>query len=145
MNSIPRNEVCPSCGRFANRGVSVDAVIIKGSNVLLIQRGVEPNKGYWATPGGYVEWDESTEDAVKREVQEETGLTVTMAKFVNLNSNPARHPKQVINLVYLVEVDDGEPTASDDAAAAEWFPLDKLPETMALDHAQNIHDVKEIL
>jgi ADP-ribose pyrophosphatase YjhB (NUDIX family) len=115
MNTVPRNEVCPDCGRFANRGVSVDAVIIKDSKVLLIQRGVEPNKGFWGMPGGYVEWDESTEDAVRREVNEETGLNVTNVKLVNIYSDPARHPKQVINIVYKVDVKDGEPQASDDS------------------------------
>ena len=140
MSSIPRDEVCPECGRFANRGVSVDAVIVKENKVLLIKRGVEPYKGYWGTPGGYVEWDESTEDAVKREVQEETGLIVTRATMVDVYSDPARHPKQTINILYKVEVEDKQPEASDDAEAVEWFSLDGLPEQMAFDHKQNIHD-----
>jgi ADP-ribose pyrophosphatase YjhB (NUDIX family) len=140
MNKVSRDEVCPECGRFANRGVSVDAVIVKEDTVLLIQRGVEPYKGFWGTPGGYVEWDESTEDAVRREVHEETGLTVTNVKMVNIYSDPARHPKQTINIVYKVEVEDGEPKANDDAEAVEWFSLESLPEQMAFDHKQNIHD-----
>ena len=61
MKPLKIDEQCPNCGRYANRGVSIDAVIIKDNHILLIQRGVEPNKGYWGTPGGYVGWDESTE------------------------------------------------------------------------------------
>ena len=108
MKSLDKNQPCPECGRFANRGISIDAVIVKGEKILLIQRGVEPNKGYWGTPGGYVDWDESSEDAVKREVQEETGLEVTNTTLIGVYSSPDRHPKQVINIVYLTEVKDGE-------------------------------------
>lgn len=145
MINLPRNEACPHCGRFANRGISIDAVIIKDGKVLLVQRGVEPNKGRWGTPGGYVEWDESTEDTVKREVKEETGLTVMGVKLVGVYSDPDRHPKQVINIVYLAEVGDGGPVAGDDAEAVEWFALNALPEEMALDHRQNIQDAQHLL
>jgi len=81
---------------------------VKGEKILLIQRRVEPNEGYWGTPGGYVDWDESSEDAVKREAQEETGLEVTNTTLIGVYSSPDRHPKQVINIVYLTEVKDGE-------------------------------------
>ena len=135
---LSKNKFCSTCGRYANRGVSVDAVIIKDNQVLLIQRGVEPNKGFWGTPGGYVGWDESTEDAVQREVKEETNLTVTKMRLIEVNSNPKRHPKQVINFVYRVEVKDGEVKHGDDAFDAKWFLLKNLPEEMALDHRKNI-------
>lgn len=138
MSNLSRNEVCPHCGRYANRGVSIDAVIMKDDSVLLVQRGVEPDKGLWGTPGGYVEWDESVEDTVKREVKEETGLTVTNVRLVEVLSKPERHPKQVINILYLVEVDDGQPVADDDVDDVKWFNLNDLPEKMALDHEQSV-------
>jgi 8-oxo-dGTP diphosphatase len=145
MTNLKRDEVCPHCGRFANRGVSVDAVIIKDDRVLLIQRGVEPNKGFWGTPGGYVEWDESTEDTVRREVEEETGLKVKRVRLIGVYSLPDRHPKQVINVLYIAEVEDDEPKAGDDAQDIRWFLLDSLPEQMALDHRQNIADARRFL
>ena len=145
MKPLKIDEQCPNCGRYANRGVSIDAVIIKDNHILLIQRGVEPNKGYWGTPGGYVGWDESTEETVKREVKEETGLDVIETKLVGVYRSPTRHPKQVINLVYLTKVNNGEPKHSDDATDARWFSLEKLPEQMALDHKQNIQDAKKLL
>lgn len=129
---------------FANRGVSIDEVIIKNGKVLLVQRGVEACKGYWGTPGGYAEWDESTEDTVRREVQEETSLRVTSARLVGVYSSPARHPKQVINVLYLAEVEDGEPSAGDDVEAVQWFPLDALPKKMAFGHKQNIQDATRL-
>jgi len=145
MKDLKKDEQCPNCERFANRGVSIDAVIINNNQILLIQRGVEPNKGYWGTPGGYVSWDESTEETVKREVKEETGLEVIETKLVGVYSSPSRHPKQVINLVYLTKVNGGEPKHSDDAMDAKWFLLDELPKQMALDHKHNIQDARKLL
>ncbi|MBU6389623.1 NUDIX hydrolase [Patescibacteria group bacterium] len=145
MEEIPKNQPCPHCGRWANRGVSIDAVIIKNGKILLIQRGREPDKGRWGTPGGHVDWDESAEDAVRREVQEETGLNVISTQLVGVYSDPARHPKQVINLVYLAEVEDGTVKYGDDAMDARWYDLDSLPEEMALDHKANIQDARKYL
>lgn len=138
MTPLKKHDPCNVCGRFDNRGVSVDAVIIKDKSILLIKRGVEPYKGYWATPGGYLDWDESAEDAVKREVKEETGLDVTKTSLVGVYSNPTRHPKQTINIVFCAEVANDEATPSDDATDAKWFPIDTLPDNLAFDHKQNI-------
>jgi 8-oxo-dGTP diphosphatase len=142
MDTVKNTEACPACGRFPNRGLSIDAVIIKGDRILLIQRGVEPNKGYWGTPGGYVSWDETTEQTVAREVKEETGLDVIKTTLVGIYSDPARHPKQTINIVYIVEVADGTPSHGDDAMDVKWFPLDALPNPLALDHKKNIEDAR---
>lgn len=139
MHTLRTDEPCPDCGRFANRGVSVDAIIIRDGKILLIRRGGEPFKGYWATPGGFVDWDETVEDAVAREVMEEVGLRVTGLRFVGLYSQPSRHPNQVINAVFVVTA-DGDPVAGDDAAEFAWYPLDSLPSPLAFDHAQNIQD-----
>src|SRR3989338_10458445 len=108
MPNLSNNRPCFVCGRYANRGVSVDAIVIKDHKVLLIQRGVEPNKGFWGTPGGYIEWDESAEETVKREVKEETNLDAEDVRLVSVHSEPTRHPHQVINLVFLVKVKEGE-------------------------------------
>jgi len=145
MQEFKNNEQCPHCNRYPNRGVSIDAVIIKDNQVLLIQRGVEPDKGYWGTPGGYVGWDESTQDSVKREVKEETNLDVLETKLVGVYSSPTRHPKQVINLVYLVTVSDNKAKQGDDALDIKWFSLNELPDQMALDHKQNIEDAIHLL
>lgn len=134
---IYKEEPCPHCGNITNRGISIDAVIIKHRSTLLVKRGVEPFKDYWATPGGYVGWDETVEDAVIREVKEETGLKVRKSIRVLVNSNPDRHPKQVINFVYLVSV-RGVAKAADDAKEIEWYDVSKLPKKLAFDHKENI-------
>jgi ADP-ribose pyrophosphatase YjhB (NUDIX family) len=135
----PNTEKCPDCNRHINRGTSVDAVIINGNKILLIKRGGDPFKGYWALPGGYVDWNESTEDAIAREVHEEVGLKVTDVHLIGVYSSPDRHPKQVINIAYSVST-EGNPRAGDDALACQWFPLSELPGEMAFDHLKIIDD-----
>lgn len=135
---LKNNESCPQCGRFANRGTTIDAVIIKGGKVLLIKRGVEPFKDFWALPGGYVEWDETVEGAVKREVSEELGLSVKTLEFIGLYSDPKRHPRQCIDMAYAVEV-EGDVNVGDDAVDWKWESINSLP-ALAFDHKQIIDD-----
>lgn len=134
------NNPCLHCGRYANRGVSVDAIIIHDKQqILLIKRGAEPFKGYWGLVGGYIEWDESAEDAVKREVKEEIGMQVTETRLIGVYTKPERHPKQVINIAYAVTA-IGEPKAGDDAVEYQWTSLSQLPDELAFDHRQIISD-----
>jgi 8-oxo-dGTP diphosphatase len=140
---LKNNEPCTSCGRFANRGVTIDAVIVRENKILLIKRGTEPFEGFWALPGGYVEWDETVEEAVKREVVEETGLVAESLKMIGVYSSPDRHPKQCIDVAFAVEglsaEEAEEPKAGDDAIEIEWFDVDNLP-TLAFDHEKIIRD-----
>lgn len=136
---LSNNEQCPECGRFNNRGSSIDAVIVSDDKILLIKRGANPFKGFWALPGGYVEWDESTEEAVIREVQEEIGVVVESSKLIGVYSSPNRHPKQVIDMAYAVTI-SGSPKAGDDALEYEWFLLNDLPTELAFDHEIIIGD-----
>ena len=136
---LKNNEPCPVCGRFNNRGATIDAVIIRDDKILLIKRGTDPFKGFWALPGGYVEWDESTEDTVAREVKEELGLTVLSCELIGVYSAPGRHPKQAINMAYSV-VASGNPKAGDDALEFKWFLLDNLPDELAFDHEKIISE-----
>jgi 8-oxo-dGTP diphosphatase len=135
---------CPHCGRYNNRGLTIDAVIVRDSRILLGKRGGAdaPFKGYWALPGGYVEWGESTETALAREVREETGLTVTGQAVIGVYSDPHRTTSQAVTVGYAAQT-TGEPTAGDDLAEVEWFPLDKLPSELAFDHADIIADYRK--
>ena len=141
---LPKNQSCPHCGRFDNRGTTVDAVVIKNDQILLIKRGVEPDKGKWALVGGYVDWDESVDDAVGREVSEETGLHVKSLKFIGQYSDPKRHPRQTIDSAYLVEV-EGKVKAGDDAVDFQWFDINNIPPGLAFDHNQIIKDCLKII
>lgn len=125
--------------RYDNRGVTIDAIIVKDNKTLLIKRGKEPFEEFWGTPGGYVEWDETVEEAVAREVREELGLNVKKLEFIGLYSEPERHLKQCINVAYFVET-EGEPEVSSDAKEMKWFDLYKLPDQLAFDHKEIIQD-----
>ncbi len=122
-----------------NRGISVDMIITKGNQVLLVKRGAEPFKGYWGTFGGFIEWDETPEDAVRRETKEEAGVEVTSMKLLGVYGDPKRHPHQVITLVYKVEI-SGEPKAGDDAEDVKWVDNDKIPDNLGFDHNQILKD-----
>ncbi|MDP1834026.1 MAG: NUDIX hydrolase [Candidatus Moranbacteria bacterium] len=139
---LSNNERCPECGRFNNRGTSIDAMIVNDDKILLIKRGANPFKGFWALPGGYVEWDESAEEAVGREVKEELGVIVESSNLIGVYSSPNRHPKQVIDMAYVVTI-SGSPKAGDDALEFEWYFFNDLPAELAFDHKKIIEDYLE--
>ncbi|MBU7033217.1 MAG: NUDIX hydrolase [Theionarchaea archaeon] len=121
--------------------VAVDAVILHANALLLVQRGKDPFKGFWALPGGFVEYGETTEEAVVREVREETNLACEIVRLIGVYSDPHRDPRgHTISIVYEVSVISDDAIAGDDAALASWFPLSSLPENIAFDHLKIILD-----
>jgi len=120
--------------------VTVDAVVFLLSEgkakVLLIKRKKEPFKGRWVFPGGFVEMDEELEDAVSRELAEETGLTGVKLEQMHTFGTCGRDPRgRQISIAFTgaVQPEQESLRAGDDAAEAAWFDIDKLPE-MAFDH-----------
>ena len=111
--------------------VGVGAVILDGDQILLEQRKNEPSKGKWSVPGGLVELGESLEDAIVREVKEETGLDVyepRLLDVVNYVSYGERGGVMYHYVIvdYLVTVRSGKPKAASDAAALKWVPFNEL-------------------
>jgi 8-oxo-dGTP diphosphatase len=101
---------------------------------LLIERGIEPFKGKWAFPGGFIKMDESAKEGALRELREETGLDNAYIEQFHTFSAPNRDPRErVITIAYLALVRLQEVKAGDDAAAARWFPIDDIP-SLAFDH-----------
>jgi 8-oxo-dGTP diphosphatase len=121
--------------------VTVDVVIVTDEErprVLLIRRKNEPFAGTWAIPGGFVDMDESLEDAARRELQEETGVRAQRLEQLHTFGDPGRDPRgRVISVVYLARVDADriKPQAADDAAEVGWHPLHRPP-ALAFDHAK---------
>ncbi len=125
--------------------VTVDAAVFthygSKTKVLLIKRGNEPYKGKWAVPGGFVDMDEELEDAVVRELEEETGLSGVHLEQMHTFGTVGRDPRgRQITIVFLGIAGENQTKlkAGDDAAQAEWFDIDELPEDMAFDHDEVI-------
>ncbi|HEO72316.1 MAG TPA: NUDIX hydrolase [Candidatus Hydrogenedentes bacterium] len=120
--------------------VTVDAVIFtlreEALHVLLIERRNEPFKGAWALPGGFVDIDEDLEEAVKRELEEETSLTDARLAQFHAFGKPGRDPRgRSIAVAYWGVVDAAhcQPGPGDDAAKAAWFRFSRIPK-LAFDH-----------
>ena len=135
---------CPACGHYYNRAVSVDGLITIENKIVLIKRARDPYKDYWALPGGYVDWNETMEEAVLREVEEETNLKVTSVKFMKIYSSPQRHPEQLIAAAYIVKT-SGAIKAGDDAADIKLYHYDDLPSVLAFDHEAMVADYLDTL
>jgi 8-oxo-dGTP diphosphatase len=120
--------------------VTVDAVVFRlepRAQVLLIKRGSEPYKDHWAFPGGFVEMDEELEHAVARELQEETALRNVSLTQMHTFGTVGRDPRgRQITIAFFAIADQNTDSikAADDAAQAQWFSIDKLPEKLAFDH-----------
>lgn len=134
--------------KYPHPAVTADCIVMTRDNqVLLIQRKNEPCQGQWAFPGGFMNIDETAEAAAVRELQEETGITLSETDIFQVGAYTAvdRDPRErVITIAYLAEIDAPVPVkGSDDAARAQWFPLDALP-PLAFDHAEILLDAKLI-
>jgi ADP-ribose pyrophosphatase YjhB (NUDIX family) len=124
---------------------TVDAIIeireyedLPPQGIILIKRRNPPFG--WAIPGGFVDYGESLQDAVKREMKEETGLEIEILRQFHTYSDPKRDPRHhTITTVYLAQA-SGEPKAGDDAGDIGIFRKDTLPEEIAFDHRQILED-----
>ncbi len=126
------------CYKYPHPAVTTDCVIFGFDgmrlNVLLIERGIEPYKGRWAFPGGFLNMDETAEEGARRELKEETNLTAEYIEQFHTFSDPDRDPRErIITIAYLALVKLQTVEGGDDAAKAQWFPLDKIPQ-LAFDH-----------
>src|SRR5438270_9488199 len=131
----------PYTYQYPRAALTVDCVVFgfdeSELKVLLIQRGLEPFKGRWALPGGFVRVDETLDAAARRELQEEAGLTNVFLEQLYTFGAVDRDPRErVVSVAYyaLVKLSEHEAKAATDAANARWFPVTQAPK-LALDHA----------
>jgi len=126
-------EVCPVCSfvLYRNPVPGVGVLVEMEGGIVLIKRGQPPFVGWWALPAGYIEADESVEQAAIRECREETGLEVELLELFGVYSFPEGPVQSGIIIFYRARPVSGEPRAGDDAQAVEVFPADELPEQLA--------------
>ena len=121
--------VCSACGHivYVNPAPSVAAVLIQEGRVLLVKRGIEPGFGLWGLPGGFIEAGETPEEAVAREVLEETGLVCRAVRLRDAQAVLGGFYGDILVLAYEAEFDSGELCAGYDAEEADFFLPDALP------------------
>ena len=137
--------VCTACGRvdYENAKPCAGVIVVDGLSVLLIRRGIEPYRGWWDIPGGFLEADELPGQAAIREVQEETGLRVTLTDLVGFylgQYGPDDVGNPTLNIYFVGRAVGGEERPGDDATELAWFGARQLPERIAFDHARQVFD-----
>ncbi|KYC50267.1 MAG: ADP-ribose pyrophosphatase [Candidatus Methanofastidiosum methylothiophilum] len=121
--------------------IAVDIIIFHDNKkLILIKRGKDPYKDYFALPGGFVEYGETVENAALREAKEETNLDIKNLKLFSVYSDPKRDPRgHTISIVFYGE-GIGNPNPGDDAKELFLFDLDNLPNNLAFDHNTILSD-----
>lgn len=128
---------------FKNPILTVDAVITDlDGRIIFIRRKNPPYKGSWAFPGGFVEYGETVEEAVIREVKEETGVIVEIRELLGVYSDPGRDPRgHMITVCFLANKTEGELKADTDAVEVSFFTADEaLLMNLAFDHHKILKD-----
>lgn len=117
--------VCGNGHRYWNEPhASACAIILRDGEVLLVRRGIEPRRGKYVFPGGFVEFDESPYDAARRELREETGLECGELTLLEVQTIEYRENEATLSVLFLAREWWGEPEADDDAAELEWKPIE---------------------
>lgn len=117
-------------------GVGCGAFILNDKNELLLQqRNKEPEKGYWSIPGGKLEWMETFEDAVRREVKEECDIDVRVENLLGICDHIVKNENQHwVSPSFLCRIEKGEPRIMEPTKHTDmkWFGLDRLPEKLTI-------------
>lgn len=120
---------CRYCGfiHFVEPKVAVAALLSDGERVLLVKRAAMPRIGYWALPAGYMDANELPEEALIREVGEETGVIARVAQLCGVAPLAGWRERRGILLLYLAEAIGGALTPGDDVSDARWFARNEIP------------------
>src|SRR5438046_1221379 len=112
---------CPGCGSayYANSAPAVQGLLVRDGRILLGRRAIEPRRGCWDLPGGFLEEGEEPLDGLRREFREETGLAIEPLRWLGTHLEPYDH-YFVLGLTWLVRA-DGEPRPDDDVEELRWF------------------------
>lgn len=143
VESGRKRKICPSCNYILYRNpVPVANVIVENEKgeIVLGKRAIDPKKGEWALPGGYVEYDEDPKEAAKREVLEEIGLEVEIQELIDVYHRKTIEEKYVVPIVYSAKITGGFLCPGDDTEEVRYYNLKSLPK-LAFRH--NLEAIKE--
>ena len=121
--------VCDQCQRilYLNPKVVAGLIIHRRGRLLLLRRSIEPRYGTWTFPAGYMEIDETAEQAAVREAEEEVGLKVKAGPLVGVYSRPAPASPGIIVVVFQGQQPRGRVKTGHEVLEARWFALDEIP------------------
>jgi len=117
--------------------LAVDGAVFKEDRILLIRRNTEPYKGYWALPGGFLDKGETLQDGCKREVKEETGVSISIKDTIGIYDDPKRDPRgHIITVAFLAEARTfkiiADPKEIMDAAFFDLIPSNIVPSAKSM-------------
>ena len=121
---------CPACGyiHFIEPKVGVGVMVVEYGKLLLVRRTMNPGKGKWSLPAGYLDPGEDPAVTAMREALEETNLEIEITGLVDVYQNPPGQGGASVFILYRARCSSGDLRAGDDADAAGFFALDELPE-----------------
>lgn len=125
--------ICSSCGFvfYQNPVPAVAAIIPQGDKIVLVKRAEQPHRGAWCLPAGFLEMNESPQECAMREVKEETGLDIRVARLFGVDLGRDDPRAEVVLILFLAEIVGGELRAGDDASEAGLFGPQELPKRIA--------------
>ena len=134
---------CPACRRrhYQNAKPCVGGLVLRDGRLMLVKRGRDPFVGWWDVPGGFLNVHEHPENAVRRELLEETGLIVEPGKLIGIYLDTYQFGEDThatLNLFYECAVVGGVERFGDDAIELKWFALDALPTSIAFASARKM-------
>jgi len=135
---------CSRCGKiFYENPTPVVAVIARDDEgkILLIKRKIEPRKGEWALPSGFMEIEETPVQAALRELLEETGLKGKCKKLIGVYPNNSEIHGYLVTIIYEAEIIGGNLCAGDDAEEAEFFLVNQIPPLAFQSHWEALGEV----
>ncbi|MGD1061263.1 MAG: NUDIX hydrolase [Methanomassiliicoccales archaeon] len=129
--------------RYRIPNLTVDGVIVIDGKIVLVKRRRPPFEGKLALPGGFVEYGETVEEAVRREVKEETGLSTRIIRLLGVYSDPARDPRgHTVSIAFVLKAASRKLRSGSDAASVELVDLAAVPE-LAFDHSSMVRDYRK--
>lgn len=131
-----KRPVCPACFFvvYRNPVPTSSALFIEKGNILLTKRAIDPQKGFWDLPGGFIEEGESPERALRREMKEELGVEIAIGKLFDIVMDWYLFQEvkfSTLNLYYFAVLRSKKLIPGDDISEAKWFSLENPPKNLS--------------